>query len=91
MQNQTAKVVRNNIILSAILVILFIVTGVMPYFLGLAAAALTGDTDVLINYGFAAPGVLAGFFAGVSGLLIGLSPILIPLAIAYWMFKRNKQ
>lgn len=91
MQNRTVKVIRNNVILSAILVVLFIVTGVMPYFLGLASAALTGDTDTLISYGFAAPGVLVGFFAGVLGILIGLSPVLIPVGIAYWMFKQNKQ
>lgn len=72
MQNRTIKVIRNNVILSAILVVLFIFTGVMPYFLGLASAALTGDTDALISYGFAAPGVLVGFFAGVLGILIGL-------------------
>lgn len=44
MQDRTVKIIRNNIILSAILVVLFIVTGVMPYFLGLASAALTGDS-----------------------------------------------
>ena len=91
MQNRTVKVIRNNIILSAILVVLFIVTGVMPYFLGLASAALTGNTEALVSYGFAAPGVLVGFFAGVLGLVIGLSPILIPVGIAYWMFKYNQQ
>lgn len=91
MQDRTAKVIRNNIILSAILIVLFIITGVMPYFLGLATAALTGNTEALISYGFAAPGVLVGFFAGVLGILIALSPIWIPISIAYWMFKQNKQ
>ncbi|MGJ3240730.1 MAG: hypothetical protein ACFE0Q_18620 [Anaerolineae bacterium] len=90
MQDRTAKVIRNNIILSAILIVLFIITGVMPYFLGLATAALTGNTEALISYGFAAPGVLVGFLAGVFGILIGLSPIWIPVSIAYWMFKQNK-
>lgn len=91
MQDQTVKVIRNNVILSAILVILFIVTGVMPYFLGLASAALAGNTEALFSYGLAAPGVLVGFFAGMLGILIGLSPILIPVGIAYWMLKQNKQ
>ncbi len=89
MKNRTVKVIRNNIILSAILIVLFIVTGVMPYFLKLAYAAVSGNTEMLISYGFAAPGVLIGFFAGVTGLLIGISPIVIPAGIAYWMFKQT--
>ena len=89
MQDRTVKIIRNNIILSAILVVLFVVTGVMPYFIGLASAALTGDSQALVSYGFAAPSVLISFFAGVLGLMIGLSPILIPVGIAYWIFKQN--
>ena len=91
MQNRTVKVIRNTIILSVILIILFIVTGVMPYFLGLAAAVLTGNMEVLISYGFAVPGVLVSFFAGILGLLIGLLPIWLPVGIVYWIVKRNKQ
>jgi hypothetical protein len=63
----------------------------MPYVIGLASAALTGDTEGLISYGLAAPGVVMSLFVGLLGLLIGLSPIWVPVAIAYWMFKRNKQ
>ena len=90
MQNRTLKIIRNNVILSVILIILFIVTGVMPYFFGLAGAAIMGDTEALITYGLSAPGILVAFFAGIFGLLFGLSPLLIPVGIAYWMFKQNK-
>ncbi|MEO0560622.1 MAG: hypothetical protein AAF125_00810 [Chloroflexota bacterium] len=91
MNEQTRNIIRNNVILSLILIILLHITGMMPYFIGLASAAITGDTEALIIYGVAAPGVVVGFFAGLLGLLVGPAPILIPVAIAYWLLKRNKQ
>lgn len=74
MQNRTLKIIRNNVILSVILIILFIVTGVMSYFIGLAGVAIMSNTEALITYGLSAPSILVAFFAGIFGLLFGLSP-----------------
>ncbi len=84
------KIIRNNIILSVILTILLIVTGVMPYLIDLSVALLRGDTQVAISYGFGVFGVFIGFMVGTIGLIIGLSPILIPLAIGYSLLKHHR-
>jgi len=91
MTKETRNIIRNNVILSLMLIILLHITGMMPYFIGLTSAALTGDLEAFISYSAAAPGVAVGFFIGLLGILIGLSPIWVPIAIAYWLLKRNKQ
>ena len=96
MQNRTLKIIRNNVILSVILIILFIVIGVMPYFIGLAGAAIMGDTEALITYGLSAPGILVAFFAGIFGCLftpnspiLGASGAIFAVEIAFAMFFPN--
>lgn len=92
MNTEAIKSIRNIIILSLFLTILFIATGVMPYFLKLAYAAVTGDTVMLVAYGVGAPGVVLTFIAGLFGILIAFSPILVPLCVVYWLLKvRNTQ
>jgi hypothetical protein len=51
MNKQTRNVIWNNMILT----ILLIVTGVMPYFVRLASATLTDDTQALISYDILRP------------------------------------
>lgn len=92
MNAHTLKAVRNSVILSLILTILFIVTGVMPYFLKLAYAAVTGDVAMLVAYGVGAPSVVITFLAGVFGVVIAFLPILIPVGLVYWLVQvRNAQ
>jgi hypothetical protein len=50
------------------------------------------DDDVMLaSFGLAAPGLVVGFFAGILGLLVGLTPILIPMGIAYVLLKRQNR
>lgn len=88
-KSKTYKILRNNIILSVILTILLIVTGVMPYLIELSVALFRGDTQVAISYGVGAFGVVIGFIVSVMGLIIGLSTLLIPLAIGYSLLKHH--
>lgn len=88
--NKTIKFLSNTIILSAILTMLLIITGMMPYLINLATAILTGDTEAVIRYGFGAIGLVVGFIVAILGLIIGLASIPITLAIIYTLWKRRR-
>lgn len=83
------KIIRNNIILSVVLTILLIATGVMRYLVNLVIALLTGELQIAMSYGFGIFGVVIGFIVGVLGMIIGLFTILIPLAIGYSLLKHR--
>lgn len=88
--SKTFKFLCKTIILSAMLVMLLIVTGMMPYLINLGTAIFTGNMQVAIRYGFGVFGFVVGFMVAILVLIIGLAPILILLAFVYSQWKRRR-
>ena len=89
MKNKTFKVIRNNIIGSVILTFLLHITGVLPYLIELVVSMFHGDSGTAISYAAGVPGLVIGFMVSLLSLLIGLSPIVIIVAITYFVVKNR--
>lgn len=89
MTNKTFNVIRNNIIGSVILTLLLHMIGILPYLIELVVSVFRGDSGTVASYAAGVLGLVIGFVVSVISLLIGLSPIIIVVAVTYFILNKR--
>ena len=83
------KIILDNLILSAILTIRVIIKGTLPFLNEFETGVSTRNVNMMLTHGFTLIGGTIGLVVSIVSLFIALSPIIIPLALAYTLLNNS--
>lgn len=80
---------RNNALIGMIVLVILLATGILPAIIELVLGLIFGLIGLVVGLVVGAIGLVIGLIAGAIGLVIGLAPIIVPLAIVYYLIKHR--